>query len=315
MEYNLAADSFSTFSGAEASITSDGITVTPTRSTEFNTATNFVEEGDILSTAQSPTASPVVGRPLYGNDTIEVHGLRMTLDMAQQMGFVQKDHLGQYSATKDGTAGAKHQKEGPTQTKLASGGTAEEAAEGNFRGTIEAEQALTSIVGSVSQGAQLSVLDSFLNNGGEVSEGALSDMASQMGLEPEQAAALVEKVYAGMEKSAMTLMEKHGVYSPEAFDYFVHSSPEVQKQLIDSARDLMMHNSTAGLKDLAAQFAQRADMADPGNVDLALHDAGIPFRRTSEGVILDLSAQGIGEVSFQQAVRTGIIKLSRNNRL
>ena len=83
-------------------------------------------------------------------------------------------------------------------------------------------------------------------------------------------------------------------------------------RLTSSVRDLMMHNSTKGLETLAAGFAERADTVDPGNVEMALEDAGIPFTRTKAGVLLDLTSIGRGQMPFREAVRLGLIKLSRN---
>lgn len=79
-----------------------------------------------------------------------------------------------------------------------------------------------------------------------------------------------------------------------------------------SVRDLMMHNSVKGIETQASEFAEQADTVDPGNVDAALEEAGIPFTRNASGVILDLTASGMGQMPFRQAVRLGVIKLSRN---
>lgn len=74
-----------------------------------------------------------------------------------------------------------------------------------------------------------------------------------------------------------------------------------------------MHNSTKGFEGLAEEFTLTADMVDPANVEGALEDAGIPFtRQRNGGVVLDLSAQGLGQMSFRQAVQMGFIKLSAN---
>jgi len=53
-------------------------------------------------------------------------------------------------------------------------------------------------------------------------------------------------------------------------------------------------------------------VVDPHNVAQALEDAGIPFRRGSQGIVLDLRKQGLGEMTFRMAVREGFIKLRRN---
>ena len=83
--------------------------------------------------------------------------------------------------------------------------------------------------------------------------------------------------------------------------------------MIESARDLVMSNSTKGFENLAEEFTFAADMIDPTSVEWALEDAGIPFmRQRGGGVILDLTSRGMGQMAFRQAVQQFILKLSRN---
>ena len=83
--------------------------------------------------------------------------------------------------------------------------------------------------------------------------------------------------------------------------------------MIESARDLVMSNSTIGFESLAEEFTFAADMIDPISVEWALEDAGIPFtRRQGGGVVLDLTSWGMVQMAFRQAVQQGILKLSRN---
>ena len=197
-------------------------------------------------------------------------------------------------------------------TALASGGTAEEALESGFQGTQEAEEILSGLVSQVSGDTQIAALDSFLRNGGELDDKVLSRLASQASIEPDQMAALVASVHDGMETAVYDRIAPLGVYDRDAFAAFLHGSPETQERLMASVRDLMMHNSVKGIETLASEFAEQADTVDPDSVDAALEEAGIPFKRTGGGVILDLTASGMGQMPFRQAVRLGVIKLSRN---
>ena len=313
MEYNSFTGTFTgTSGGTEVTLSQGAMTSAPSFTGEFHAASGFEVQGDIMSTAKNPTGSPVVGREVRPSDTIMVHGQRMTVAMAQQFGFVAADPSGQFLATAEGQAGASKAGAAGGTIALASGGTAEEAAGSNFTGTPEAEEAISVLAGNTSTDTQLAALDSFIRNEGQVDARILSRMASQAGAEPGQMADLIAMAHTGMEKAVLDRLAPIGVYDKDAFAAFIHASPETHAQMMASVRDLMMHNSTKGFETLAGQFVEQADVVDPGNVDEALRDAGIPFTRGKAGVVLDLTSIGHGQIPFRQAVRHGLIKLSRN---
>lgn len=313
MEYNSFTGTISgAATGTEVSVHSGQLVTKANASSEFNAATDFEVTGDIMSTVRNATGSPVTGRELRPSDTIQVHGQRMTLAMAQHLEFVTTDAWGKFSATDSGTAGATKGDPEGGKIALQSGGTAEEAAASDFRGTPAAEEALTSIASAVSTDTQIAALDSFLRNGGEVETRIIERMASQASLEPHQMQDLIATAHSGMEQAVMNRLAPMGVYDQDAFASFIQGSADTQGQMINSVRDLMMYNSTKGLEELATKFVEQADVVDPANVELALEEAGIPFKRGQSGVVLDLTKQGLGQMSFRQAVRQGIIKLSRN---
>jgi ribulose 1,5-bisphosphate carboxylase large subunit-like protein len=116
-----------------------------------------------------------------------------------------------------------------------------------------------------------------------------------------------------MQHAIMKHLSPFGVYDQDTFTDFLHSSPQTHQKMVESVRDLVMHNSTKGFEGLAEEFTLAADMVDPEGVAGALEDAGIPFtQQRGGGVVLDLTAQGMGQMAFRQAVQLGIIKLSRN---
>lgn len=317
-EYNSFTDTFSR-SGTTFQIDTDQDTGATTAATsastskEFQAATGFEVPGDVMSTARGTTGSPVVGREVQPTDTIHTHGLRMTVAMAAQMGFLTKDSNGQYTTTPLGQAGSKADNAPAGQIGLASGGTAEEALTGDFTASEEAEEALGNIIAKTPQSTQMAALDSLIRNGGTMDEGMIGRMATQAGVEPAQMAETVNRAYEGMEKAVYDRMAPLGVYDADAFTAFIHSDPAVHQRMVESVRDLMSSNSTKGFESLATEFAELADKIDPSAVEDALNDAGIKFRRLPQGgVLLDLKAQGQGELAFKQAVKLGIIKLRRN---
>lgn len=283
-------------------------------SAEFNASTGFEVAGDVMSTAKSPTGSPVVGREVCPSDTIECHGYRMTVAMAMQMGFLTKDLGGTFAPTATGTAGAKPSGAAGGKLELASGGTLEEALEGGFAATPEAEEALSTIAAHVSPGTQIAALDSLMRNGGEVDQKVVERMASQAGVEPHMMADAIAAAHEGVQQAVMERLAPLGVYNPDTFAHFLHSDARTHQRMVESVRDLMMSKSTKGLESLAEEFAMSADKVDPVSVEDALNDAGIKFSRMGGGgVLLDLTAQGLGQMTFRQAVQLGYIKLSKNS--
>ena len=122
----------------------------------------------------------------------------------------------------------------------------------------------------------------------------------------------ISDIQGGMVEGLGRHLAPLGVYDLEAFGAFLYGDPQLTERMRTSGRDLMMYNSTKGFEDLARDFASSADMVDPASVDDALTEAGIPFTRTPRGVSLDLRKQGLGQIPFREAVKQGIIKLSRN---
>lgn len=313
-EYNAYTGTYTDDHGAEVTMTSGGTTATGApASTTFQADTGFEVQGDLMSTAKSPTGSPVVGREVRPSDTIQAHGHRMTVAMAVQLGFLSQHAGGNFTPTSAGQAGATP-KEGPKGVlELASGGTAEEALEAGFTTSPETVEALSTIIGSTSLDTRIAALDSFLRDGGEVDAKIVNRMAMQAGVPDELMAEALETARDGVATAVLQHLAPLGVYDADAFSNFLFSDPRVHQRFVESTRDLMSSNSTKGFEGLAEEFAMSADKVDPVAVEDALHDAGIKFSRMGGGgVLLDLTAQGLGQMTFKQAVSLGYIKLSRN---
>ena len=280
---------------------------------EFQAATGFEVPGDVLSTAKNPSGSAVVNRQLQETDTVSCHGQRMTIGQAMSLGFVTKDIAGMYAVTPTGAAGAKIESAPKGKLELASGGTAEDAAAEGFLGTPEAEEALGTIIEYTNPDTQIAALHSYLRNDGEVEQTIIDRMASQAGVEPYMMAETIEAAKEGMATAVMQKLAPLGVYDEDAFAAYLHGDSKTHQRLIDSTHDLMMSNSTKGFEALAADFVMSADKIDPATVADALTASGISFSAMNTGgYLLDLTAQGYGQMTFKQAVQLGYIKLSRN---
>jgi hypothetical protein len=311
-EFNAATQTYTGNTSTEVTFSGGQMVTTEKASNEFQAHTGFEAPGDLMSTAKSATGSPVVGRGVEMTDTIQAHGYRMTLAMAIELGFVSKDLGGNFVPTAEGKAGATHADAPLSESALASGGTAEEAAESTFTATPEGEAALSEIMAVTSMDTQINALNSILRNDGEIEPAALNRLASQAGVEPSEMAAVIERAHDGMQEAVLKHLAPFGVYDHAAFTAFVHGSPETHQRLLASVRDLMMSNSTKGLESLARDFAECADTVDPEGVGAALGAAGIPFTvRPNGAFVLDLKSKGMGQVAFREAVRAGIIRLGQ----
>lgn len=309
-EYNAFTGTVTT-NGASYEGSSGQTTSTP--SAEFHAHSGFEVEGDIMTTAKSPSGSAIVSRAVTATDTIEFFGQRMTVAMATQMGFLAKDAGGTYAPTGASFDGGKSEAQTKGALGLASGGTAEEALAGDFRAAPEVEDTMSFIVGNTNTDTQISAIHSFLQNDGTFDSNTIERMASQAGVEPHEMEESLYTAYEGMTTAVMQHLVPFGVYDPDTFTQFMHASPQTHQRMQESVRDLLMNNSTKGFEKLAEDFAESADMVDPESVEEALNDAGIKFTRMrSGGVLLDLTDQGRGQVTFKQAVQMGLIKLSHN---
>ena len=77
-----------------------------------------------------------------------------------------------------------------------------------------------------------------------------------------------------------------------------------------AVRNMMMTNDATGFDRLAERFVQSPARVDPQAVMEALTASGIPHRRSAGGDLV-LTFEGQGEVSYREAVKQGLIRVSR----
>lgn len=319
IQYNSATDEF-TGGSARVVIGPEGMTteVGTGNCQTFEAHRGFESRGDLLSTATNRTGGPVVGRAVQPSDLVRVQGMEIPVHVALDLGLIAKDSAGNFVNTAEGTTTeaawqAQQPKDRTGETQLANGETAEEASESTFRADDNTEAIRAAVDKEFDLADQVSVVESMLNNDGEIDRVVLTRLASKAGIEPEALAGAVDSLYTGLERAVYGKVEGLGVYDKDAFESFLHSSPMMQQRLAESVRGLVQHNSTSGFEALAKDFTRVADRVDPASVADALEDAGIPFTHVrGGGIMLDLNAQGLGEISYQTAVEMGIIKLSKN---
>ncbi|WP_136682514.1 hypothetical protein [Falsirhodobacter xinxiangensis] len=289
-------------------------------SSVVTSADAFARDG-LMGTAKSPSGGHVIGREVHTSDTIQVAGQRCTIALALSMGLIRRDAAtGDYidaSAPSGLGIPYAHPKVDPQMQQagagvgLASGGTAEEALGGAFQADADTEGALAEVLKRTTQGGAVVALESIIREG-ELNMLALDQLASQSGLEPAEMAALVNNARDGMEDAVYQHLEQSfPVHDRDMFTQYIHSSPDTKAQFQASVRDLMHTSSVAGFAKLAQGFTERLDVIDPDAVADALDLEGITYKRTREGILLDLSKQGLGQMMYRQAVQAGLIKPQR----
>jgi hypothetical protein len=274
----------------------------------FETATGFAREGDLLSTARSPSGSPVIGRAVQPTDLIEYGGQRFTVALAESFGLIKRDVAGNWTPTAEGNAGATMPEAKKAETRLADGGTAEAAGAEGFRADDATEATMTELVETVSTGTQMAMINAYMAEG-KVNANLLARAASQTGDAPEDMTAKVESAVSGMERAVETRLATLGVHDADIFSEWLWSNSDRLGRAREATLTLMTANSTAGIDQLAGEFVESLDQHDQAAVTEALEDAGIAFRKDGGRVILILP-NGT-QVSYGVAVKQGLIKVSR----
>ena len=278
--------------------------VQSTNPVETTLRPNDDASGGLMATVRTPSGSPVMGRVPGGKDLVLVKGMPVDLDNAANLGLVTRNADGTFSdkaspvALKDPTAEAKAQQDAKAQKEKS-----QEGSGGDLNLSSETTDALTKIANTVQPGDTIKAVDSILMNG-EVLPGTLERMASQAGVEPEEMAEQVYAVHEGFYNSAMDILAEGGI-DEDAFEAFYSSDPQTASKMTESARALIMTNDTAGLRDLASSFYERADKFMPNETRAALTQAGFEYQESADGLKVMV---GGTQVSFNVAVKQGIVR-------
>jgi hypothetical protein len=339
MEYNSFTDSFSNnaFSpsapaqtqhrepqievgrgGVEVNFTSaGGMEVKRDGGNTFEAATGFTQQGNLMSTVCSPTGSPVTSRAIQPTDTIAIGGMRTTVAVAERMGLVQRQIVdnGAYGvsstfvATTEGNASMTPNSQPKGGIKLSDGGTAEEAAESGFMADQQTEALLTELTQIVDPSTMFAALNSVLRDG-EVDAKVISRMSQQTGVDQAVLLEQVNSVQAGMYEAVNARLATRGVHDEDLFSDFINSNSDTKHRLTESIRSMMTSNSMKGFDDLAADFSAALYRLDPEAVTDALDASGVTYTQGHAGSLL-VAISGVGQLTYEQAVKGGFLKVSR----
>ena len=269
--------------------TSSGVTVR---------ADDLAQGEGMERTIRTSSGWPVLGRGYRGDDTIEVEGQRFSLSIAAQLGLAQRNPDGSFSLV----AQAQQMQAQQMQAQLP-----QETAP--FTASPDAEAAMEALTQHVAPSMQMAALNTFVETG-QVGPEMIERIARQSGAEPGEIAEAIEAVHEGFYDAVIGRVGNLGVHDDDLFVEFVEGDPQLSRQMKQAVRGLLTENDPSGFDGLASAFVQALDRVDPHAVTDALTAARVPFQKGADGRLV-LTLPGAGQVAYAQAVKAGLIKVSR----
>lgn len=150
---------------------------------------------------------------------------------------------------------------------------------------------------------------SYLSKGEDVPAHVIGAVASNMGIEPGEAAETINTLRGQFESQAIEAVSGYGVNPFDIFDWARDNMPQDLQRAIN---DHTHQRTVSGYKGIAQEYMLNLDKTDPNAIINADFGDGISARLSNgPGSTLVLSTPA-GDVSWQTAVRLGYIKVSRN---
>ena len=249
---------------------------------------------NILATARRPTGAPVVG-DLRPTDYVRHGGMDLTVREAVRFGLLEAVPGGGYRQVSAEQTPVAQKEEVKIDKGYVEGNEAFDAP--------EAEEAFATLVGSVDPGVQYATLND-LTTTGEVSSATLSRIASQMGIVPEQAGAMIDTVVGAMQRQADAAISAAGVADPqEVYRWAKAAHP---KALAAAMHAQAAGRSTAAYAKLAREFLGTKANADVRSFVNSPRGQALQARKGHNGTTV-VNVPGIGEVRYEVALKMGLI--------
>jgi len=264
----------------------------------INTADFSADLPGVLSTVQSSSLRPVTHANLQPSDTIEVDGVRFTLEIAEQIGIVTRDQNGRYVEAALPRSGA----QAPAQAR-------QEAIEAPVVGEAfspSAEAGLAALVQATTPDTQIAVFDEFVRTG-DVSEANIGRLASEAGIEPREAARWVQGILGEFEAQSAKALAKMGVMDTDHFGAWLAQNGR-QSEASKALYQHITNRTTAGYAPLAEQYVLTMDQHSPDLIMSASFSDGVRVVRGNDGRPV-LQIEG-ATYSWASAVRAGLVRVS-----
>ncbi|EAQ45632.1 hypothetical protein MED193_08263 [Roseobacter sp. MED193] len=278
-------------------------------SISYQARPNDDESGGLMATVRSHAGSPIMGRSPRGSDIIKVQGMGVSLNVAANMGLVNRNPDGSFSekvapaTMKDPAAEAISKAPATAEAK----GKTEGEPEGVSFGDA-GDAAMADLLAGQNPGELFKTVDSVLHYG-DVDKATIGRMASKAGIEPEAMEAQVMEVWQGAHDAATDFMVDAGIENGDAFQAFVTSNPQLRSDMMEAARNYFVHHKTEGLQTMADAYLPQMDRYETSRVRDMLTDAGYQFADKPGGGLF-VMVNGT-PVSWEVAVKQKIVTFSR----
>lgn len=264
---------------------------------------------DILQTGTSPWGTPRAAGELKPTDRVTVNGMEMTVQVAERMGLISRSATGGYEGSGKTPEAVLQEQVQPDVTDLQA-----PAREGfDDPNTERLFNAVTDRVARVEQVQVMnSLIDSIATKGqGEVAGNLFTTVAGQMGVEGHEAETIVGRMVGAFSRQAAKAVQDVVPVDPDdVWDWARQNQP---RELRDAMRRQAMERTTEGYKALATKYLETLGETDPTSILSAELGPGVSVRKGVDGQPV-LRLEGIGEVSYRTAIRSGFIKVSRGGR-
>ncbi|WP_342070566.1 hypothetical protein [Yoonia algicola] len=279
-------------------------TVTANTPAEYTQGQDMPANGGVMATVQSHSGGGIYGRNPTGKDTVDIGGMRTHIDNAVRMGLLVRNGDGTFSdVPQAATLKDPTDKAVKAPTKEAPKAAPESVSFGEA-----GDAAMQELMTGQNPGDLFKTVDSVLHMGA-LDKQTIERMASKAGVEPQEMETKVTTVWAGAQEAAADLLHEAGVGNEEAFEAFLASNPQAQKNMLEAARNFFVYHKTEGLKTMADVYMMQADKFDTDGIREMLTEAGYAFSDKAGGG-LDVIVSGT-KVSWEVAVKQGIITFSK----
>jgi len=254
---------------------------------------------DVIGSAVTPFGSPVAPSQIGPDTLVRVGGMQTSAAVAEQLGYlVRNPNTGMYTAPTAAPAAPQQaaQQQAPQTTQQ----------QAQVVPMDKQTQALVDNLNrDLSSSSSTRALREVVQTG-EVSHNTLVNIASELGMEPGQAAELMERVHSGYTAQAAAVISKATGMDPSAVhDWAMANAPREMQQAMQAHVQM---GDTSAYVALANRYAQSLADTDPDAVLNAEFGSGITAQRHPDGNIL-LNIPRYGQMTYKQAVKMNLIRI------
>ncbi len=247
-----------------------------------------------ISTAPAaiPADSPFSGNDISDETVVDIGGVQTTVGAAVQAGLIRREGAGYVPAEQGQEPTESEPEAAPAETPEAF--------------DDETEATIGTLASNAPPSAIAAAVDS-ISRGEAVPDRYIGETASLMGIEPAEAARMVEVVQDAYVAQAHARIASHGLDPEAVFDWAVANAAGPLREAIQA------HTTTRTVSKydaLASAYLEGLDQIDPAYVMASNFGNGITARQERDGTVV-LNIPGRGEMAWRSAIATGAITIGK----